>query len=94
MINFGVKAQRGLSSPSSRRAALGDAYTAAFGVTGSLACRAGCVAGQAADLPEPTRDFYPRLAANYFAVVAAWYAAVRVGACAGDVFQASCPEKP
>ena len=89
MINFGSKAQRGLSSPSSRRASLGDAYTAAFGVIGSLTCRAGCVATEAADLPDAaTRDFYPRFAANYFAVVAAWYAAVRVGACAGDVFQA------
>ena len=42
-----------------------------------------------AELPESLREFYPRFAANYFAVVAAWYSAVRVGATGGGVFQAA-----
>ena len=89
MIGFGDKAKRGLASPSARRAALGDPFTTAFGVVGALTCRAGCVASGPQDLPAALADFYPRLAANYFAVTAAWYSAVRVGARGGEVFQAA-----
>jgi Xaa-Pro aminopeptidase len=88
MISFGEKARRGLASPSARRAALGDAFTVCLGVTGALTSRAGCVAAGPADLPDELREFYPRLAANYFSVVAAWYGAIRVGAAAGEVFDA------
>jgi hypothetical protein len=88
MIGFGDKARRGLASPSARRAALGDSFTVCFGVTGALTSRAGCVAAAADDLSDELREFYPRLAANYFGVVAAWYGAVRVGAEAGEVFAA------
>ncbi|MFO1500756.1 MAG: hypothetical protein U1G07_20615 [Verrucomicrobiota bacterium] len=80
MISFGEKAARGLASPSSRRAQLGDPYTVGFGVQGALNCRAGAIARDARDLPDATREFYPRLAANYFQVVTTWYESVRVGA--------------
>ena len=86
MISFGDKARRGLSSPSARRALLGGPYTLALGVTGSLTCRAGCVARGPEDLSDELKDFYPRVAANYFSVVAGWYA-VRVGVAAGNVFR-------
>ena len=33
------------------------------------------------------REFYPRLAANYFEVVACWYESLRIGARGGDVWQ-------
>jgi hypothetical protein len=89
MISFGDKAKRGLASPSARRAALGDPLTTAFGVVGALTCRAGCVASGPKDLPAALAEFYPRLAANYFGVTAAWYSAVRVGARGGEVFQAA-----
>jgi hypothetical protein len=89
MVGFGEKAKRGLASPSARRAKLGDAYTTGFGVTGALTCRAGVVARTEKDLPPAIRAFYPRFAANYFAVVAAWYEGVRVGAVAGEVFRAA-----
>ncbi len=85
IVGFGEKAKRGLASPSARRAALGDSYTVSFGVTGSLTCRAGCVARGPDDLPGALRDFYPRYAANYFSVVAAWYTAIGVGATADEV---------
>ncbi len=88
MISFGEKARRGLASPSARRAALGDPFTVCLGVTGALTSRAGCVAAGPADLPDQLREFYPRLAANYFSVVAAWYRAIRVGAAAGEVVDA------
>jgi len=88
MISFGEKAKRGLSSPSDNRAALGDIYTMALGVQGSLVSRAGAVAHTAQDLPEEIRDFYQRFLANYFDVVATWYRSIKVGAIAGDVVNA------
>lgn len=88
MIGFGDKARRGLASPSARRAALGDPFTVCLGVTGALTSRAGCIATGPNDLPANLREFYPRLAANYFSVVAAWYETIRVGAAAGEVFAA------
>ena len=88
MIGFGAKARRGLASPSGNRARIGDAFTIGFGVTGSLTSRAGEIAEGPADLPAELRDFYPAYAANYFQVVAAWYAAIGVGRTAGAVFDA------
>jgi hypothetical protein len=88
MIGFGLKARRGLASPSANRAKLGDPFTIGFGVTGSLTSRAGEVAAGPADLPEELREFYPAYAANYFQVMAAWYAAIGVGRSAGAVFDA------
>jgi hypothetical protein len=88
MISFGDKARRGLASPSDRRARLGDACTIAFGVQGALTCRAGVIAHGERDLPEDIRKFYPRFAANYFQVTAAWYEQVRVGVLARRVVRA------
>jgi hypothetical protein len=88
MISFGDKAKRGLSSPSARRARLGDAYTIGFGVEGALNCRAGVMVREGRDLPELIREFYPRFAANYFQVVATWYESIRVGAQARTVVRA------
>ena len=89
MVSFGDKARRGLSSPSARRAALGDTFTMAFGLKGALSCRAGAIAHGPHELAPDLRDVYPAVSANYFDVVAAWYAHVRVGALAGDVFAAA-----
>jgi len=88
MVSFGDKAKRGLSSPSSRVARLGDTFTVAFGLKGALNARAGVVASGPDDLSEGLQQFYPAFAANYFDVVSTWYEHVRVGACAGDVFAA------
>ncbi len=89
MVSFGDKAKRGLASATDRRAVLGDAFTTAIGVVGSLTARAGCIARNADDLPEEVRGFYPQFAANYFETVAAWYAALGVGVTAGAVFRAA-----
>jgi hypothetical protein len=88
MLSFGQKAKRGLSSPGDNRASLGDTFTTALGVQGSLICRAGAVAHNEQELPAETRDFFPRLAANYFEVVATWYSTIKVGAVGGDVVEA------
>jgi hypothetical protein len=89
MVSFGEKARRGLASPSDRRAQFGDAFTMAFGAEGALTARAGVIASGPDELGAELQDFYPRFVANYFAVVVAWYEAVKVGAVAGDVFAAA-----
>lgn len=88
MVGFGEKAKRGLASATDNVAKLGDAYTTALGVTGSLTSRAGFVARSDADLAADVREFYPRFVANYFDVVATWYESVRVDAPAGEVYSA------
>ncbi len=88
MVGFGDKAKRGLASASANRAALGDPFTIAFGVTGGLTCRAGCIASGPEDLRPDLRAFYPRLAANYFQVVRTWYEHLRLGATGGELFAA------
>jgi hypothetical protein len=87
-IRFGEKAKRSLTGPSPNRAALGDTFSMSFGVIGSLTARAGALVHEPNELPAALRDFYPRFAANYFEVVAAWYEQLRVGAVAGEVFLA------
>jgi hypothetical protein len=87
IVSFGEKVKRGLSSPSANRARLGDAFVVGFGIQGALTCRAGAVARGPADLPAELREFYPRLAGNYFEVVACWYESLRIGARGGDVWQ-------
>jgi len=88
MLNFGAKAQRGLSSAGDGQAHLGDAVQVAFGVTGALTCRAGVIAHGPDDLPTELRDFYPRFIANYFDVLATWYRTVAIGVTGGAVFDA------
>jgi len=88
MISVGAKVKRGLSSPSDNVARLGDPFVVAFGLWGALTCRAGAVAAGPEDLPSETCEFFGRLAANYFDVVACWYEHVRVGAVGGEVFEA------
>jgi hypothetical protein len=89
MIGFGEKARRGLASPGNSKARIGDAFTTAFGVTGALTCRAGVIAKGPDDLSAELQEFYPRFAANYFAVTVAWYEALAVDAPAGNVFRAA-----
>jgi len=89
MVGFGEKARRGLSSASSNTAQKGDALTTAFGVAGALTCRAGAVASGPEELPDSVREFSSRMFANYFTVVRAWYAALRLGATGGEVFEAA-----
>jgi hypothetical protein len=88
MVSFGEKAKRGLSSASNNAAAKGDTFTTAFGVTGALNCRAGCIASDQSDLPGDLARFFPHFVANFFDVVAKWYETVRVGITGGEVFAA------
>jgi hypothetical protein len=81
MIGFGEKARRGLASAGASVARVGDAYTTAFGVTGShLPSRGSSPAVSAKICRQSCRVSTLRLAANYFAVTAAWYESLAVNA--------------
>jgi hypothetical protein len=86
MVSTGEKARIGLSSPSGRQVALGDAFTSAFGIQGSLTCRAGFVAHHADDIADAqVRADFDKFWRNYFQTVVAWYESVGVGVKAADV---------
>lgn len=89
MVNFGEKAKRGLSSASGRRARLGDTFQMAFALQGALTCRAGAVARNEKDLPEPVAGIFPKLVDNYFDVLATWYESLDLGRTTGEVFAAA-----
>jgi hypothetical protein len=83
MLTAGDRARYGLLSPGDRRIERGDPFTSAFGIWGALTCRAGFVAEDSDELPEPIRDYVDRLVAPYFAAIAAWYEAIRIGQTGG-----------
>jgi Xaa-Pro aminopeptidase len=83
MLTAGPRATFGLLSPSDRPLERGDRFTVAFGIWGALNCRAGFVVEDAGELPEGIRDYVDRLVGPYFAAVAEWYAALRIGQTGG-----------
>jgi hypothetical protein len=85
MLTAGPRATYGLLSPGDRPIERGDPFTTAFGIWGALTCRAGFVAESAADLPEPIGDYVDRLVAPYFAAIAEWYGAIRIGVTGGEL---------
>ena len=87
MLTAGERARLGLLSPGDRPIERGDPFTTAFGIWGALTCRAGFVADAADELPEPIRDYVDRLVAPYFAAIAEWYGAIRIGQTGGALFE-------
>jgi Xaa-Pro aminopeptidase len=85
MLTAGPRAALGLLSPGDRAIERGDPFTVAFGIWGALNCRAGFVVEDGAELPEGIRDYVDRLVAPYFAAVAAWYGALRIGQTGGEL---------
>lgn len=83
MLSAGPRAALGLLSPGDRRIERGDPFTVAFGIWGALNCRAGFVVEDAAGLPAGIGDYVERLVAPYFAAIAAWYEALRIGQTGG-----------
>ena len=83
MLTSGERASLGLLSPGDRRIERGDRFTVAFGIWGALNCRAGFVVEDAAELPEPIRDYVDRLVGPYFEAVVEWYEALHVGQTGG-----------
>jgi hypothetical protein len=87
MLTAGPRATFGLLSPGDRPIERGDRFTTAFGIWGALTCRAGFVAESAGELPGPIRDYVDRLVAPYFAAIAEWYGAIRVGVTGGELHE-------
>ena len=85
MLTAGPRARFGLLSPGDRPIAAGVPLTVAFGIWGALTCRAGFVVEDATELPEATGDYVERLVAPYFAAVAEWYGAIRIGVSGGEL---------
>ena len=72
----------GLRSPRDRRLADGDGITTAFGLQGSLCCRAGLLRAT------PDQSFAERYVAPYFGAIAAWWGALRVGVTGDELHRA------
>lgn len=87
MVSTGEKAKIGLSSPSSRKIELGDAFTAAFGIEGSLTCRAGFIAENKEHLPDNIQNAFENFWRNYFETVVTWYENIKIGANCGIICQ-------
>ena len=83
MLTAGPRARFGLYSPGDRAIERGDPFTTAFGIWGALNCRAGWLVEEAAELPGGIRDYVERLVAPYFAAIAEWYGALRIGQTGG-----------
>ena len=83
MLTAGPRARFGLLSPGDRPIGRGDPLTVAFGIWGALNCRAGWLVETEAALPEGIRDYVDRLVAPYFAAIAEWYGALRIGQIGG-----------
>jgi hypothetical protein len=85
MTNFGRPIPSGLKSPRNATAKRGEYAQGAFGLFGSLTCRAGRLISST----DTDADGYLALVENYLQVSRAWYAALKVGASAGAVFAAA-----
>jgi hypothetical protein len=85
MLTAGPRAALGLLSPGDREIERGDPFTVAFGIWGALNCRAGFVVEGADELADGIRDYVDRLVAPYFAAVAEWYGALRIGRAASEL---------
>jgi len=88
MLSSGPRAFMGLPSPSSRVVEAGDPFTTAYGVWGSLTCRAGWAVEDESQLPQGVRDYVQKLVAPYFEAVAAWYGHLGVGVEGGVLHRA------
>ncbi len=87
MLTAGPRASLGLLSPSDRRIEKGDRFTVAFGIWGALNCRAGFVVEDGSELPPNIGDYVDRLVGPYFAAIAEWYGALRVGQSGGALHE-------
>ena len=87
MLSSGPRAFMGLPSPSSRAIEVGDPFTVAYGVWGSLNCRAGWVVEDEHQMPEGAQDYVKILVAPYFEAVAEWYSHIGVGVEGGALYK-------
>ncbi|HMK87527.1 MAG TPA: hypothetical protein VK437_16305, partial [Steroidobacteraceae bacterium] len=70
---------QGLSGPIGARIALGSPLASNIAYWGSNVCRAGWVAKSAKDLVPAAHDYVDAFAGPYFAVMAEWFALLKIG---------------
>jgi len=75
----------GLSGPVGARIPLGSPLATNIAYWGSNVCRAGWVAKSAEDLKPAARDYVEAFAGPYFAVMAEWFALLRIGTPGGKL---------
>lgn len=80
-ITFATGANRalGLTGPTGEIIRRGEPLSANLAYWGSNSCRAGWVAAAAHDLPVAAQDYVENFAGPYFAVMAEWFALMRIG---------------
>jgi Xaa-Pro aminopeptidase len=86
MLSSGDRARVGLCSPSAKTINRGDPLTAAFGVRGSLVCRAAYVVESEAELENIQFDYLSNICIPYFRLLSTWYRLIAIGASGNDVF--------
>ncbi len=87
MLTAGPRAMVGHASPSTRRIQRGDFMTTALGLWGNLTSRCGFVVEDAAELPEPIRDYVDRLVIPYFRAAAAWLETLHIGVTGDELYR-------
>lgn len=85
MVSVGEKARFGLTSPSARKAQLGDFLTTAFGIEGALCCRAAYIARSEKDIR--AENWLEKVAIPYFQTAAEWYESIGIGVEGGEIFE-------
>ena len=88
MLSFGDEIPNGMGSPGNDRLQEGDRLTCAFGVWGSLTSRAGLAIRNVDGFRTGNGPANEAVIRNYLGVMRTWYRNVRVGASAGDVWNA------
>lgn len=88
-VTFATGANRalGLSGPTGELIRRGEPLSANLSYWGSNCCRAGWIAAAAQDLPAAAQDYVDNFAGPYFAVMAEWFALLRIGVSGAQVAQ-------
>jgi len=89
MLACGETIPNGMASPGNDAVREGQYLTCAFGVWGSLTCRAGLMVSGPDGFSTGKGPETRKLIENYLGVVRAWYAALEVGRPASDVWAAA-----
>lgn len=87
ILSVGENTKKGLVSPTTNVARLGDPIGSCVGLRGGLTSRNGYIANGLDDLSPSIADFVERHAAPYFAAVVAWYEKIGIGVDGDEIFR-------
>ncbi len=86
MLSSGFRASYGLPSPSINKLKIGDRFTMAYSLMGSLNARAGWLVHDETELPGNIRDYLQKLAIPYFRAIVNWYEHIGIGVTGGELY--------